>query len=147
MTSGEGQTDARSLGWLASLGLHAALAFGTLILTQRITLAPQPPAFTWRVAMVAAPSDSPQPSNSASMSVHAPLRSAPEMPTVRDSTPRAAAASSAENDAAAGSTANDPTLQENRMRSQPLSGDDMASPQPPAASSIQSPVETARATG
>jgi hypothetical protein len=147
MTPGEGQTDARSLGWLASLGLHAALAFGTLILTQRITLAPQPPAFTWRVAMVAAPSDSPQPSNSASTPVHAPLRSAPEMPTVRDSTPRAAAASSAENDAAAGSTANDPTLQENRMRSQPLSGDDMASPQPPAASSIQSPVETARATG
>lgn len=84
MTPGEGQTDARSLGWLASLGLHAALAFGTLILTQRIMLAPQPPAFTWRVAMVAAPSDSPQPSNSASTPVETPLRSAAEMTAVRD---------------------------------------------------------------
>jgi periplasmic protein TonB len=139
MTPAQGQMDARSLGWLTSVGLHAALAFGALIFTQRITLAPQLPAFTWRVAMVAGPSDSPQPSSSASASVHAPLRtSARKMPAVRDST-QPAAVSSAE--AVAAASPADPTPVENNMRWQPVPGDHMTSPQPPAPSFAQSPVQ------
>ena len=45
---------AHSIGWLTSLCLHATLAFGALVVTQRVTLAPQPVPFTWNVAMVTA---------------------------------------------------------------------------------------------
>ena len=47
---------AHSIGWLTSVSLHVTLAFGALLATQRITLAPQPPPFTWNVAMVTTPS-------------------------------------------------------------------------------------------
>ena len=43
---------AHSISWLASLLLHATVAFGAFIFTQQIKLAPQPTPFTWNVAMV-----------------------------------------------------------------------------------------------
>lgn len=43
---------AHSVSWLASLLLHATVAFGAFIFTQQIRLAPQPTPFTWNVAMV-----------------------------------------------------------------------------------------------
>ena len=43
---------AHSVSWLASLLLHATVAFGAFIFTQQIKLAPQPTPFTWDVAMV-----------------------------------------------------------------------------------------------
>ena len=49
---------AHSIGWLASVCLHAMLVFGALMVTQRLTLAPQPAPFTWNVAMWAAPQES-----------------------------------------------------------------------------------------
>jgi periplasmic protein TonB len=49
--------DARSIGWLASLGLHAGLALGALLVTQHLTLVPETTLFRWNVAMVTAPSN------------------------------------------------------------------------------------------
>ena len=43
---------AHSVSWLASLLLHATVAFGAFIFTQQIKLAPQPTPFTWNVAIV-----------------------------------------------------------------------------------------------
>jgi periplasmic protein TonB len=43
---------AHSAGWVASLVLHAMLAFGAVVFTQQITLAPQNIPFKWDVAMV-----------------------------------------------------------------------------------------------
>ena len=141
MTPAGGWTDARSLGWLASLGAHGALAFVALILTQRMTLAPQPPAFTWHVAMVAARSESPQPSSSASTPAHAPQRTAAlEKPPVRDSAPPAAAVSHAAAVSAAASTTNDPTPLEDQMLSRSLSAQDSTSLRPPAPLSSPSSV-------
>lgn len=60
MTCAERARSAQSIGWLTSFFLHGTLALGALILTQRMTLAPPPPPFTWNVAIVATPSDSPQ---------------------------------------------------------------------------------------
>jgi periplasmic protein TonB len=62
MTLPESAGGPHSIGWLTSLGLHAGLALGALVVTQRLTLAPQPTPFTWNVAMIAAPSEPPQPS-------------------------------------------------------------------------------------
>ena len=44
---------AHSTGWIASLLLHATLAFGAFVFTQQINLAPQATPFRWNVAMVA----------------------------------------------------------------------------------------------
>lgn len=50
-----------SIGWLASLSLHAALAFGVVAVAQRVVFVPQIP-FTWQVAMVASSSHRADPS-------------------------------------------------------------------------------------
>lgn len=146
MTSAHGRTDARSFGWLASLGLHGALAFVALILTQRVTLAPQPPAFTWRVAIVAAPSDLPRSSGLPSTPVHARLRtSLLQTPPARDSSP-ATGVSSSTADSSAASITNDPTLERNEMHSRPPSADDRALPQPPARSTSPSSLQQPEAS-
>lgn len=140
MTSAHGRTDARSFGWLASLGLHGALAFVALILTQRMTLPPQPPAFTWRVAMVAAPSDLP------STPVRAPLRpSLLQTPPVRDSSP-APRISVPTKDSSVASVTNNPTLEKNELYSRPASADDLTPPQPPAPSPLPSPLQQPEAS-
>jgi periplasmic protein TonB len=146
MTSAHGRTDARSLGWLASLGLHGALAFVALILTQRMTLAPQPPAFTWRVAMVAAPSDLPRSSDLPSTPVHAPLRtSLRQTPPVRDSNP-APGIRSPTTDSSAASITNDPALERNEMQSRSTLAGDPTPPQPPAPSTSPSPLQQSEAS-
>ena len=65
--------DARSIGWLTSLCLHATLAFGALVVTQRMTLAPQQVPFTWNVAMVTEPSGPLQSSATPTTTIHPPL--------------------------------------------------------------------------
>ena len=47
-------TAAYSLGWVVSLILHATLAVGAVVLTQRIQVVADLAPFTWNVAMVAA---------------------------------------------------------------------------------------------
>ena len=68
---------AHSIGWLTSLCLHATLAFGALVVTQRVTLAPQPVPFTWNVAMVTAPSEPLQSSATPTTTIHPPLNQPP----------------------------------------------------------------------
>src|SRR6478736_10287807 len=68
---------AHSIGWLTSLCLHATLAFGALVVTQRVTLAPQPVPFTWIVAMVTAPSGPLQSSATPTTTIHPPLNQPP----------------------------------------------------------------------
>jgi periplasmic protein TonB len=68
---------AHSIGWLTSLCLHATLAFGALVVTQRMTLAPQPVPFTWNVAMVTEPSGPLQSSASPTTTIHPPLNQPP----------------------------------------------------------------------
>lgn len=60
MTPPESTGGPYSIGWLTSLSLHAGLALGALVVTQRLTLAPQPTPFTWNVAMIASPSEPPR---------------------------------------------------------------------------------------
>src|SRR5262245_66674259 len=62
MMAADRSGSAHSIGWLTSLSLHATLALGGLLVTQRITLAPQPAPFTWNVAMITEPSTPLQPS-------------------------------------------------------------------------------------
>lgn len=61
MTSTENSTGVHSIAWLASLCLHAGLAWGALVVTQRLMLAPHPTPFTWNVAMINATSEPIQP--------------------------------------------------------------------------------------
>ena len=68
---------AHSIGWLTSLCLHATLAFGALVVTQRVTLAPQPVPFTWNVAMVTEPSGPLQSSATPTTTIHPPLNQPP----------------------------------------------------------------------
>ena len=68
---------ARSIGWLTSLCLHATLAFGALVVTQRVTLAPQQVPFTWNVAMVTEPSRPLQSSATPTTTIHPPLNQPP----------------------------------------------------------------------
>ena len=68
---------AHSIGWLTSLCLHATLAFGALVVTQRVTLAPQPVPFTWNVAMVTDPSGPLQSSATPTTTIHPPLNQPP----------------------------------------------------------------------
>ena len=68
---------ARSIGWLTSLCLHAMLAFGALVVTQRVTLAPQQVPFTWNVAMVTAPSGTLQSSATPTTTTHPSLNQPP----------------------------------------------------------------------
>ena len=139
MIPAHGRTDARSLGWLASLGLHGALAFSTLVVSQRMTLAPQTPAFTWRVALVAAPSDSPGSYGSPSTPVHASVRASPlQTPSVRGSSPPAGV-SSPTTDSPAASITNAATLERNAMQSRAPSADELAPPQPPSPLPLQQP--------
>jgi periplasmic protein TonB len=77
MTSAERSRGAHSVGWFASLGLHAMLAFGVLVFTQRITLEPQPAPFRWNVAMVAEPWKPLPPSSEPSTAIHTPVGTAP----------------------------------------------------------------------
>lgn len=70
MTAADRSGNAHSIGWVASLSLHGTLALGALLVTQRITLAPQPAPFTWNVAMVAAPLERLQVSNALPTPVH-----------------------------------------------------------------------------
>lgn len=56
MTAAERPEGAHSIGWLTSLSLHATLILGALLITQRLSLAPQPAPFTWNVALIAAAS-------------------------------------------------------------------------------------------
>lgn len=60
MTPHQSAESSHSIGWVTSVSLHAGLALAALLVTQRLTLAPQPTPFTWNVAMVAAPSERPQ---------------------------------------------------------------------------------------
>lgn len=46
-------TEAHTAGWIASLILHGALAFGAFAFTQQLKLAPQPTLFQWNVSTVA----------------------------------------------------------------------------------------------
>ena len=80
--------DARSIGWLASLGLHAGLTLGALLVSQRLTLLPETTLFTWNVAMVTAPSTPLQ-----SSAVPPPtLPQSPMRPTSQVPVPRTSAA-------------------------------------------------------
>ena len=63
---------AHSVGWLTSVCLHATLAFGALVVTQRVTLAPQLAPFTWNVAMVTEPSGPLQSSATSTTTIHPP---------------------------------------------------------------------------
>lgn len=55
MTSAEESRSAYSIGWVTSLCLHASMVCGAFVLTQHMTLGPQPVPFRWNVAMVALP--------------------------------------------------------------------------------------------
>lgn len=77
MTRGERSGGAYSIGWLTSISLHATLAIGALILTQRITLAPNPAPFTWNVALVSAPSEPTPASVSPAQAVPTPFMKKP----------------------------------------------------------------------
>src|SRR6476659_7816979 len=68
---------AHSIGWLTSLCLHASLAFGALVVTQRVTLAPQLVPFTWIVAMVTEPSRPLLSSATPTTTIHPPLNQPP----------------------------------------------------------------------
>lgn len=62
-------TDARAAGWIASLILHGALAFGTSLFIQQLKLAPQPSLFQWNVSTIAsAPPMSSTPTTAAKQS-------------------------------------------------------------------------------
>jgi len=63
---------AHSVGWLTSVCLHATLAFGALVVTQRVALAPQLAPFTWNVAMVTEPSGPLQSSATSTTTIHPP---------------------------------------------------------------------------
>ena len=55
-------TEAHAAGWIASLILHGALAFGAFAFTQQLKLVPQPTLFQWNVSTVASalpPSNTP----------------------------------------------------------------------------------------
>jgi periplasmic protein TonB len=52
MTTADGTGCAIPLGWLASVCLHAMLAFGGLVFIQHLTLASRPNPFEWNVAIV-----------------------------------------------------------------------------------------------
>lgn len=55
-------TEAHAAGWIASLILHGALAFGAFAFTQQLKLVPQPTIFQWNVSTVASalrPSNTP----------------------------------------------------------------------------------------
>ena len=78
---------AHSIGWLTSLCLHATLAFGALVVTQRVTLAPQPIPFTWNVAMVTEPSGPLQPSATSSTTIHPSLNQPPSPARSPSNTP------------------------------------------------------------
>ena len=54
--------DASMAGWLVSLILHGALAFGAFLFLQQIKLAPQQTPFQWDVAMVAPAAEATAPS-------------------------------------------------------------------------------------
>ena len=77
---------ASSIGWLTSLSLHAALAFGALVVTQRLALGPQPLPFTWNVALVSAPSEPLQPST-VSTAIQAPTIKTPSPAPVNNAAP------------------------------------------------------------
>jgi periplasmic protein TonB len=62
MSAAESSGAARLIGWLTSVCLHAMLAFGALIVTQRLTLAPHSAPFTWNVTLWATPPESLRPS-------------------------------------------------------------------------------------
>jgi len=74
MTPPESAGGPHSIGWLTSLCLHAGLALATLVVTQRLALAPQPTPFTWNVAMTAAPSEPPQSSAAPPSAIRTPLK-------------------------------------------------------------------------
>jgi len=74
---------AQSAGWITSLLLHATLAFGAVVFTQQLNLAPQPAPFKWNVAIV-----EPTPPNTTNTAVPSSEPAAnPETP--RPSTPLA----------------------------------------------------------
>lgn len=79
---------AHSLGWLTSVCLHAVLAFGALLVTQRLTLAPQPAPFTWNVALLSAPSTALQPSPPPT-TLQAPIIKAPSPTPLAEASTRA----------------------------------------------------------
>lgn len=65
-------TDAHAAGWIASLILHGALAFGAFAFTQQLKLVPQPTTFQWNVSTVAsAPPMSNAPTTTAKQSTPA----------------------------------------------------------------------------
>lgn len=74
MTPPESAGGSYSFGWLTSLSLHAGLALAAMVVTQRLTLAPQPTPFTWNVAMIAAPSEPPQSSAAPPSAIRTPSR-------------------------------------------------------------------------
>lgn len=74
MTPPESAGGSYSFGWLTSLSLHAGLALAAMVVTQRLTLAPQPTPFTWNIAMIAAPSEPPQSSAAPPSAIRTPSR-------------------------------------------------------------------------
>jgi periplasmic protein TonB len=88
MIAAERWGDARSIGWLASLGLHAGLTLGALLVSQALTLVPETTLFRWNVAMVTAPST---PLQSSAVPPPTPPQS-PMRPTSQVPVPRLSAA-------------------------------------------------------
>ena len=71
-------TEAHAAGWIASLILHGALAFGAFAFTQQLKLVPQPTPFQWNVSTVAsAPPMSNRPTTTAKQSTPAAQASEP----------------------------------------------------------------------
>jgi len=89
MTAAERPRGACSIGWITSLCLHGMMAFGALVVTQRLSLAPIAPPFRWNVAMVAALSEAQPASTDPLPALQPPLNKLPPpAPPLRTSIPR-----------------------------------------------------------
>ena len=87
MTAAERPRGACSIGWITSLCLHGMMAFGALVVTQRLSLAPIAPPFRWNVAMVAALSEA-QPASTDPLPALQPPLNKLQRPPLRTSIPR-----------------------------------------------------------
>ena len=87
MTAAERPGGACSIGWITSLCLHGMMAFGALVVTQRLSLAPNAPPFRWNVAIVAALSEA-QPASTEPLPAIQPPLNKLQRPPLRTSIPR-----------------------------------------------------------
>ena len=83
MNAAERPRVACSIGWVTSLCLHGVMAFGALVVTQRLSLAPIAPPFRWNVAMVATLSEAQPASTEPLPAIQPPLNKLqpPPLPT------------------------------------------------------------------